>query len=70
MVYKKNLLNRIEIWKINDVCQFVKNLLNLIKKWERKPEELIDKKPSKLNEKIKKKTDYLLFYKRWKTFKT
>lgn len=40
------------------------NLLNLMKKQERKPKNLIDKKSLKFNKKMKKKTDYLLLCER------
>ena len=41
-----------------------------MRKQKKKLKKLIDKKLLKLDENIKKKTDYLLSYKRWKTFKT
>lgn len=52
----------------------MKNLLNSIRKQERRLGDLIDKKPPKLDKKMKKKTDYLLIcvfaYRKWKTPKT
>ena len=42
----------------------MKNLINLIKKYGRKSGNLIDKKPQKLDEKTRKKINYLLFYSR------
>lgn len=42
----------------------MKNFLNLIKKQQRKLENLINKKSFNLNEEIKKKTNCLLLYKR------
>ncbi len=70
---RKNLLNPVRNWKENHIYQLVKNLLNLIKKRERKPGDSIDKKSPKLDNKTKRKTDHLLLcifaYKRWKIFK-
>ena len=40
------------------LCQLIKNLLNLI----RKLRDLINKKLAKLDKKIKKKINHLLFY--------
>lgn len=40
----------------------VKNSLNLIKKEEKKSEDLINKKSPKLDKKTKSKTNNLLFY--------
>lgn len=52
----------------------MKNFPNSIKKWGRKLKDLIYKKPPKFEEKIRKKTNYLLFcilaYRRWKFSKT
>lgn len=39
-----------------------KNLLNSITKWRKKPKDLINKKPFKLDKKIRRKTNHLLLY--------
>lgn len=56
----------------NYVYQLMKNLLNLIRKQKRKLGDQINKKPSKLNEKTKRKTNhlflYVFVYKRLKNF--
>ena len=47
-------------YKVNYVCQVVKNLLNFIIKQEKKLVKLIDKKSSKLDKKTKIKINHLL----------
>lgn len=61
---KKNLLNLIKNRRENYTYQLVKTFLNSMRKWRRKSRDLINKKPLKFDEKIKKKINHLLLYKR------